>query len=216
MEGVKALVTGFEPFGGDAINPSSLAVSRLPDRIGDTEVRTAVLPCSFARSADVLRAAIDEAKPDLVLCVGLAGGRSELCLERVGINVQDARIPDNDASQPIDVPVVKGGPAAHFATLPIKACVAEMRKAGLPAAVSNTAGTFVCNHILYALMDMAAHMRRPFRGGFLHVPNVPEMLAAGSTAPSVPVESIVKGIGIIVAVSAGRTVDIDSAEGRIS
>jgi pyroglutamyl-peptidase len=164
----------------------------------------------------VLRAAIDEAKPDLVLCVGLAGGRSELCLERVGINVQDARIPDNDASQPIDVPVVKGGPAAHFTTLPIKACVAEMRKAGLPAAVSNTAGTFVCNHILYALMDMAAQARRPFRGGFLHVPNVPEMLAASSTAPSVPVESIVKGIEIIVAVSAGLTVDIRTVEGRTS
>ena len=216
MEGVKALVTGFEPFGGDAINPSSLAVSRLQDRIGNTAVHTAVLPCSFARSAAVLRAAIDEAKPDLVLCVGLAGGRSELCLERVGINVQDARIPDNDASQPIDVPVVKGGPAAHFATLPIKACVAEMRKAGLPAAVSNTAGTFVCNHILYALMDMAAHAKRPFRGGFLHVPNVPEMLPAGSSAPSVPVESIVRGIEIIVAVSAGRSDDIHTAEGRIS
>jgi pyroglutamyl-peptidase len=213
---VKALVTGFEPFGGDAINPSSLAVSRIGDWIGNTVVRTAVLPCSFARSADVLRAAIDEVKPDFVLCVGLAGGRSELCLERVGINVQDARIPDNDARQPIDVPVVQGGPAAHFATLPIKACVAEMRKAGLPAAVSNSAGTFVCNHILYALMDMAATAKRPFRGGFLHVPNVPEMLSAGSTVPSVPVETIVKGIEIIVAVSAERTADIHSAEGRIS
>ena len=213
---MKALITGFEPFGGDAINPSSLAVSKIKSRIGNTAVHTAVLPCSFARSAAVLRTAIDEAKPDIVLCVGLAGGRTELCLERVGINVQDARIPDNDARQPIDVPVVEGGPAAHFATLPIKACVAEMRKAGLPAAVSNTAGTFVCNHILYALMDMAAKAKRPFRGGFLHVPNVPEMLAAGSSAPSVPVETIVKGIEIIVAVSAERIADIHTAEGRIS
>lgn len=213
---MKALVTGFEPFGGDAINPSSLAVSMLSKSIGNTAVHTAVLPCSFARSTDVLRAAIDEVRPDLVLCVGLAGGRSELCLERVGINVQDARIPDNDASQPIDVPVVQGGPAAHFTTLPIKACVAEMRKAGLPAAVSNTAGTFVCNHILYALMDMAAQAKRRFRGGFLHVPNVPQMLPANSTAPSVPVETIVKGIEIIVAVSAGRSADIRTSEGRIS
>ena len=213
---MKALVTGFEPFGGDEINPSSLAVSRLQSKIGDTAVHTAVLPCSFAHSADVLRAAIEKVKPDFVLCVGLAGGRTELCLERVGINVQDARIPDNDAKQPIDVPVVKDGPAAHFATLPIKACVAEMRKAGLPAAVSNTAGTFVCNHILYALMDMAVKAKRPFRGGFLHVPNVPEMLPAGSTAPSVPIETIVKGIEIIVAVSAERTADIHTAEGRIS
>lgn len=213
---MKALVTGFEPFGGDAINPSSLAVSRLQSRIGDTAIHTAVLPCSFASSGDVLRAAIERVKPDFVLCVGLAGGRSELCLERVGINVQDARIPDNDGKQPIDMPVRKRGPAAYFATLPVKACVAEMRKAGLPAAVSNTAGTFVCNHILYALMHLAAKKKRPFRGGFLHVPNVPEMLPAGSTAPSVPVETIVSGIEIIVAVSAKRTADIHTAEGRIS
>ncbi len=213
---MKALVTGFEPFGGDAINPSSLAVSRLPRRIGGTAVHTAVLPCSFERSAAVLREAIADVKPDFVLCVGLAGGRTELCLERVGINVQDARIADNDGNQPIDVPVKKKGPAAYFTTLPVKACVAEMRKAGLPAAVSNTAGTFVCNHILYALMHLAAKKKRPFRGGFLHVPNVPEMLPAGSTAPSVPVETIVKGIEIIVAVSGARTVDIHTAEGRIS
>lgn len=213
---MRALVTGFEPFGGDAINPSSLAVSRLPKRIGNTAVHTAVLPCSFEQSAEVLRQSIAEVKPDFVLCVGLAGGRTELCLERVGINVQDARIADNDGNQPIDVPVKKKGPAAYFATLPVKACVAEMRKAGLPAAVSNTAGTFVCNHILYALMHLAAKKKRPFRGGFLHVPNVPEMLPVGSTAPSVPVETIVKGIEVIVAVSAGRTTDIHTAEGRIS
>ena len=121
--------------------------------------------------------AIEEVKPEIVLCVGQAGGRTELCLERVAINVQDARIRDNDGKQPIDRPVVKDGPAAHFATLPIKACVAEMRKAGLPAAVSNTAGTFVCNHIFYALMDIAPSHPIPMRGGFLHIPYVPEQAA---------------------------------------
>jgi len=133
-------------------------------------VHTTQLPTSYAHSAGVLRAAIEEVKPEIVLCVGQAGGRTDLCLERVAINVQDARIRDNDGKQPIDKPVVKDGPAAHFATLPIKACVAEMRKAGLPAAVSNTAGTFVCNHIFYALMDIAQSHPIPMRGGFLHIP----------------------------------------------
>lgn len=213
---MKALVTGFDPFGGDAVNPSSLAVSRLKKKIGKVTVVTAVLPTSYAKSAKVLRKAIDEAKPDIVLCVGQAGGRTELCLERVGINVQDARIPDNDRNQPIDVPVLAEGPAAYFATLPIKACVAEMRKAGLPAAVSNTAGTFVCNHILYSLMDIIVSHPVRMRGGFLHIPYVPEQAARLGGAPSMAVDDIVRGIEIIVATSAARTADIHTAEGRIS
>ncbi len=213
---MKALVTGFEPFGGDGVNPSSLALPRLKKRIEGVAVHTAELPCSFAHSTAALRAAIDEMKPDIVLSVGLAGGRAELCLERVAINVQDARIRDNDGKQPIDVPVVKEGPAAHFATLPIKACVAEMRKAGLPAAVSNTAGTFVCNHIFYALMDIAAAHPIPMRGGFLHVPYLPEQVSRGMAAPSMALDDIVKGIEIIVAVSATRNSDIHTAEGRVS
>ena len=111
---MKALVTGFDPFGGDEVNPSSLAVGKLKKRIGGIAVHTAKLPTSYAQSAGVLRAAIDKVRPDIVLCVGQAGGRSELCLERVGINVQDARIRDNDGKQPIDKPVVKDGPAALF------------------------------------------------------------------------------------------------------
>jgi pyroglutamyl-peptidase len=213
---LKALVTGFEPFGGDAVNPSSLALPKLKRRLDDVALHTAVLPCSFAHSAAALKAAINEVKPDIVLSVGLAGGRAELCLERVAINVQDARIRDNDGKQPIDVPVVTKGPAAHFATLPIKACVAEMREAGLPAAVSNTAGTFVCNHIFYALMDIAAGHSIPMRGGFLHVPYLPEQVAKGGAAPSMALDDIVRGIEIIVAVSAARTSDIHTAEGRIS
>lgn len=213
---MKALVTGFDPFGGDKVNPSSLAVSRLKKRIGKVTVVTAVLPTSYARSAKVLREAIDEAKPDIVLCVGQAGGRTDLCLERVAINVQDARIPDNDRNQPIDVPVRADGPAAFFATLPVKACVAEMRKAGLPAVVSNTAGTFVCNHILYALMDIIESHPAKMRGGFLHIPYVPEQAARLGGAPSMAVDDIVRGIEIIVAVSAARTTDLHTVEGRIS
>ncbi len=213
---MKALVTGFEPFGGDDVNPSAQAVGLLPARIGRLSVETAVLPTSYARSAGVLRAAIDRVRPDLVLCVGQAGGRTELSLERVGINVQDARIRDNDGAQPIDVPVVEGGPAAYFATLPIKACVAALRQAGLPAAVSNTAGTFVCNHILYALMDMAQDHPSAFRGGFLHIPYVPAQAARLGGAPSMAVADIARGIEIILEVSARTTVDLHMAEGRIS
>lgn len=213
---MKALVTGFDAFGGDEVNPSSLAVGRLKKRLGKVAVQAAELPTSFARSTEALRMAIAKAKPDIVLCVGQAGGRSELCLERVAINVQDARIRDNDGKQPIDKPVVAGGPSAHFTTLPIKACVAAMRQAGLPAAVSNTAGTFVCNHIFYALMDIAAAHPTPLRGGFLHIPYVPEQAARLGGAPSMSVDDIVRGIEIILETSASRLADLHTAEGRIS
>jgi pyroglutamyl-peptidase len=214
---MKALVTGFEPFGGDKVNPSWLAVSRMKKRLGGVVVHTAELPTSFATSGPALREAIERVRPDIVLCVGQAGGRSELCLERVAINVQDARIRDNDGRQPIDKPVVPGGPVAHLATLPIKACVAAMRKAGLPASVSNTAGTFVCNHIFYSLMDLAAAQLAPMRGGFLHIPYAPEQAAQQpGSAPSMTIEDVVRGIEITVEVSAARTNDIHTAEGRIS
>lgn len=213
---MRALVTGFDPFGGDAVNPSSQAVSRLPPVVGGVEVATAILPTSYANSANVLMAAIDAVRPEIVLCVGQAGGRTDLCLERVGINVQDARIPDNDGNQPIDVPVVANGPAAYFATLPVKACVAAMRRAGLPAMVSNTAGTFVCNHILYALMDIVRQHPTPMRGGFLHIPYLPEQASRVGGAPSMALDDIVRGIEIILETSAGQTDDIRTAEGRIT
>src|SRR5437660_8510664 len=213
---MKALVAGFDAFGGDKVNPSALAVRQLKRKLGGVAIHTAVLPPSYGRSAIALRGAIHEVRPDIVLCVGQAGGRAELCLERVAINVQDARIRDNDGKQPIDKPVVKDGPAAHFATLPIKACVAEMRKAGLPAAVSNTAGTFVCNHIFYALMDIAQGHPIPMRGGFLHIPYVPEQAARLGGAPSMALEDIVRGIEIVLEVSADRVSDIHTVEGRLS
>ena len=212
---MRALVTGFEAFGGESVNPSWLAVSRLPKQVAGVRVHTLELPCSYAYSAGLLGAAIAEVRPDIVLCVGQAGGRSDLCLERVAINVQDARIRDNDGNQPIDVPVIEGGPAAHFGTLPIKACVAEMRKAGLPAAVSNTAGTFVCNHIFYALMDIAGRHPTPLRGGFLHIPFAPEQIASVG-APTGEVDDGVRGLEISLATRAARTTDIQSVEGRIS
>ena len=183
--------------------------------MGGIDVHIAELPTSYAKSAPALAGALEEIDPDIVLCVGQAGGRAGLCLERVAINIQDARIPDNDGQQPIDRPVVKGGPAAYLATLPIKACVAAMREAGLPAVVSNSAGTFVCNHIFYALMDMLCRRRRPARGGFLHIPYIPVQAARLDAAPSMALDDIVRGIEIVLEVSGSRVEDLLLTEGRI-
>src|SRR3954454_22248249 len=215
---MKALVTGFEPFGGESVNPALDAVQRLPLRLGAQDIVSATLPCVFGRALDALEAAIVAADPDIVLGVGLAGGRAALSLERVAINVDDARIPDNDGQQPIDRPIVAGGPAAYFTGLPVKRAVAALREAGLPAIVSNTAGTFVCNHIFYGLMHLVASRRLPVRGGFLHVPYLPEQAAglAGIQVPSMALDDIVRGIEIILRVAAAHTEDIVAAEGAIA
>jgi pyroglutamyl-peptidase len=213
---MKALVTGFEPFGGESVNPALEAVLRLPLRLDALEIATASLPSVFGRALSALEDALVATRPDIVLCVGLAGGRAELSLERVAINVDDARIADNDGQQPIDRPTVAGGPAAYFASLPIKAAVRALREAGLPAAVSNTAGTFVCNHVFYGLMHVAATRRLPLRGGFLHVPFLPSQAAQQGGAPSMALDDIVRGIEIVLGVAAARVEDIAVAEGTIS
>jgi pyroglutamyl-peptidase len=213
---MKALVTGFEPFGGDRINPSFEALSRLTTRLGGLDITTRALPVAYGAALPALRDAILTTAPDIVLSVGLAGGRAELSLERVAINVDDARIPDNVGNQPIDRPVVAGGPAAYFASLPIKAAVAALRQAGLPAAVSNSAGTFLCNHVFYGLMHEAASREQPFRGGFLHVPYLPSQAAQQKAVPSMALEQIVEGIEIILSVSAARVDDLAVSEGAIS
>jgi len=215
---MKALVTGFEPFGPDAVNPSREAVLRLSSRLGDLTIETRIVPTVFGRAIAALEDAIVTTQPDIVLGVGLAGGRAELSLERVAINVDDARIPDNDGQQPIDQPIVAGGPAAYFTGLPVKRAVAALREAGLPAIVSNTAGTFVCNHIFYGLMHLVPSRRLPVRGGFLHVPYLPEQAAglAGIQVPSMALDDIVRGIEIILRVAAAHTEDIVAAEGAIA
>ncbi len=213
---MKALVTGFEPFGGDRVNPSFEALARLPRRLGALEIVTAALPVAYGGAIPMLRRQIAASVPDIVLCTGLAGGRSELSLERVAINIDDARIPDNDGSQPIDRPVVCGAPAAYFATLPIKAATAALRQAGLPAAVSNSAGTFLCNHVFFGLMHEAALGGNPFRGGFLHVPYLPSQAARVSGAPAMALEQIVEGIEIILSVAAARVDDLAVSEGALS
>lgn len=199
---MRALVTGFEPFDGDTLNASFEAVRRLPARIGSLDMATVMLPTSFARATDALQDAIAMARPGIVLCVGEAGERADLCVEHAALNVQDAHIPDNDGMQPAGSPVIAGGAAAYVATLPVRACAAALHAAGLPGTVSYSAGTFVCNHVFYSLMHLAASSGGKLRGGFLHVPLLPQQAARRGGAPSMPLEDIVRGIVIVLETAA--------------
>lgn len=184
---MKILVTGFTPFGGETINPSWEAVRRLPDGIGDAELFKREIPTEFAASADVLRAAMAELHPDAVLCVGQYGGASSIRVERVAVNLRDARIADNAGKQPTDEPIIPGAPAAYFATIPTRGIVEALRERGIPAQLSYSAGTFVCNSLLYAALHECAQSCPAVRCGFLHVPFLPEQTRDGS-APSMSLE----------------------------
>jgi pyroglutamyl-peptidase len=209
----KVLITGFEPFDGAAVNPAWEAVRRVAaDAPAGLEVVTARLSCVFGTSLDELATAVREAKPELVVCVGQAGGRPDVTLERVAVNVDDARIPDNAGRCPVDEPVVAGGPAAYFSTLPIKACAAALHEAGLPASVSQTAGTYVCNHVFYGLMHLMATQHPEMRGGFVHVPFAPEQVADRSV-PSLPVETSAEALRVILRTAARIRVDLPLAAG---
>jgi len=194
------LLTGFEPFNGASINPAWEAVRALKGWSGDDFlIEVLQLPCVFGFANRVLSGAIDEIKPDVVIAVGQAGGRADLTVERVAINVDDAPIVDNDKQQPVDAPIAADGPVAYFSSLPIKAIVAEMRERGLKASVSQTAGTFVCNHVFYGLMHRIAGTG--IRGGFIHVPYLPEQAAAFAGAPGMALNEIVEGLRAAVEVS---------------
>ncbi len=187
------LVTGFEPFDGDPLNPSWLIAQSLQGRrVHGTRVQAVQLPCSFDAALPALRHALRVYRPVLVLALGQAG-RTVISLERVAINVNDARIPDNAGRQPVDEPVHARAPAAYFSTLPIKAMAAALQRAGIPAEVSQTAGTFVCNHVFYGLMH--ALRRRPgVRGGFVHVPMLPEQAAARGMGAGLPLDLMTTGV----------------------
>ena len=194
------LLTGFEPFNGATVNPAWEAVRALEGWSGeDFRVEVRQLPCVFGDANRALAGMVDALHPDVVIAVGQAGGRAEISVERVAINVDDASILDNAGRQPVDQPVHEDGPAAYFATLPIKAMVAAMRKQGLRAGVSQTAGTFVCNHVFYGLMHHAAASGRTMKAGFIHVPYLPEQVEGRADAPpSMALEEIVAGIRIAV------------------
>jgi len=193
---MKILVTGFDPFGGEKINPAYEAVRRLDSGIAGAEIITMELPTVFHNSSEVLREKIEKTDPDVILCVGQAGGRYSVTPERVAINIDDARIPDNKSNQPIDEPIQPDGPAAYFSTLPVKAMVEKMRQAGVPASVSNSAGTFVCNHIMYQLLHIIEKDFPEKTGGFVHVPFIPEQVVDKPNLPSMHLEDIIRALTV--------------------
>lgn len=210
------MVTGFDPFGGDKINPALEAVKKLDGRkIDDIAIVAVEVPTVFHESIKAAVQAIERHQPAAVICVGQAGGRTQITPERVAINIDDARIPDNRGNQPVDEPIVPAGPAAYWSRLPIKRMVQEMHKAGIPAAVSNTAGTFVCNHLFYGIMDYLERRAPQIRGGFVHIPYLPEQTLANH-APSLSLEMIVRGLEICAVTAAHYEADVHAAGGAIS
>ena len=191
---MKIIVTGFDPFGGEKINPSIECVKALPE-IEGVELIRLELPTVFKESAKRLNEVINDVKPDAVLSVGQAGGRPGITMERIAINVDDARIPDNISQQPIDETIQLDGEAAYFTTLPIKRIVKAIREAGISAEVSNSAGTFVCNHIMYQALFAATKADKPFKAGFMHIPFIPEQT---TDKPSLPLEESTKALQIAI------------------
>ena len=206
MAGV--LITGFEPFGGETVNPSWEVVKQLDGMIiRGQQVVAKQLPCVFGEALTVLKAALETYQPRLTIAVGQAGGRVDITVERVAINVDDARIPDNKGQQPIDEPIVANGPAACFSTLPIKAIVSALRQQGIPASVSQTAGTFVCNHVMYGLLHQLQG-KRGQKGGFIHIPYLPEQAAAHPGQASMSVATVREALETAIAVALEQDDDV--------
>lgn len=191
---MKILVTGFDPFAGATINPAIAAVNQLPDEISGAQIIKLEVPTVFDRCAAVVRAAIVRGRPDVVLSIGQAGGRAALTPERVAINLNDGRVPDNAGQQPVDQPIQPTGAAAYFTQLPVKAMVRAIRAAGLPSQVSTTAGTYVCNHLMYQVQYLRATAFPTLRAGFLHIPFLPSQVTATPNQPSLSLADDVRGI----------------------
>lgn len=212
---MKVLITGFDPFGGEKINPALEAVMALPDTIGNIEVIKLEIPTVFGKSLAAIHEAVVKHQPDIVISVGQAGGRFGISPERVAINIDDARIKDNEGNQPVDVKVVENGAAAYFSNLPIKSMTQAMVNAGIPASVSNSAGTFVCNHVMYGILHMI-HTEYPhMRGGFIHVPYIPAQVTNKPNMPSMSQADITKGLALCIEAAATHKEDLHIAAGAI-
>ncbi len=211
------LVTGFEPFKNDTINPSWEAVRLLEGWRGDGfEVVVRLLPCTFILASQMMAAALDELSPCVVIAVGQAGGRAEIMIERIAINIDDAPVPDNSQQQPVDQAIAIAGPAAYFSTLPIKAMARCLRDCGVPAAISQSAGTFVCNHVFYGLMHHLARQAPALaaRAGFIHIPYLPQQAALVPGAASMALETIVAGLRAAIETAFNATHDLAEAGGQ--
>ncbi|MGV8980175.1 pyroglutamyl-peptidase I [Clostridium sp.] len=212
---MKVLITGFNPFGGEKINPSFEAVRKLEDIISGAEIVKVEIPTVFNKSIMKLEEAIIKENPDIVICVGQAGGRFELTIERVAINVDDARIQDNEGNQPIDSAVFEDGKNAYFSTLPVKAMVEEIRKGGIPASLSNSAGTFVCNHLMYGLLHLINTKYPTIRGTFMHVPFIPAQVMGKPNTPFMELDKITEGLTLAIKAAIENKEDLRTVLGEI-
>ncbi len=206
---MKILLTAFDPFGGDKVNPALEAVKIVPDTVAGARIIKLEVPTVFGKSIEKVAAAMEQERPDVVFCIGQAGGRFELNPERVAINLEDGRIPDNEGYQPIDKKIFEDGAPAYFSTLPVKAMVTAIRDAGLPAGVSNTAGTYVCNHLMYGVLYTIQKESYRMRGGFMHVPFIPEQVVIRpAPAPYMALADIARGIEAAITAIVSNDADI--------
>lgn len=205
---MKVVVTGFDPFGGEAINPAFEAVKKLPAEIAGAEIIKVEVPTVFGTSGEKVAEAIETHQPDMVICVGQAGGRQTVTVEKVAINLAEARIPDNAGQQPSDVLLVEDGATAYFTNLPIKAMVKNCHDHQLPAAISYTAGTFVCNDIMYHLLHLINTKYPTIRGGFIHVPFLPEQTIDKPTFASMSLEAITDSLFYMIEAAVKTQEDI--------
>ena len=194
---MKILVTGFDPFGGQEVNPAIEAVKMLEDEIEGARIIKIQIPTVFHKSKDIVEKKLREIKPDVILSIGQAGGRNAISIERVAINIDDARIKDNEGNQPIDQVIQTDGSPAYFSNLPIKAMVDEIKKENIPASISNSAGTFVCNHIMYQNLYLAEKYGN-IKAGFIHVPFLPNQVLEDTSKGSMSLDNIVKGLSAAI------------------
>lgn len=212
---MKVLITGFDPFGGATINPAYEAVKLMPNQIGCAEIVKLEIPTVFKKEGEVLEKGIIEHNPDIVICVGQAGGRSGITVEKAALNLMEARIPDNEGAQPVDQPVCEDGQNAYFAKLPVKAMVQKMKDHGIPARISYTAGTFVCNDVMYRLLYMIDKKYPQMRGGFIHVPYLAEQVVdMADGVPSMSAKMIAKALEYAVKAVIENEKDLDTVMGE--
>ena len=212
---MKVLVTGFDPFGGEPINPAWEAVKAMKDTIAGAEIVKMQIPTVVGKSIEKIHQKMKELQPDLVISVGQAGGRFGVTPERVAINVTDARIPDNEGNQPIDEPIFPDGPAAYFSNLPVKAMVQAIKDAGYPSVLSNSAGTYICNHVMYGILYYIEKEFPNVRGGFIHVPYAPSQVVNKPSTPSMALADITASLEAAVVAAISSKEDIRAVGGEI-
>ena len=212
---MKILLTGFDPFGGEPVNPAEEAVKMVSDNINGAEVIKITIPTVKTKSVKAIEEAIEAHSPDIVISVGQAGGRFDITPERVAINIDDFRIKDNEGNQPTDEIIQEDGQAAYFSNLPVKAMVKHMNDNNIPATLSNTAGTFVCNHVMYGILYMIDKKYPNIKGGFIHVPYIPSQVVTKPNMPSMSASDITKGLELSIKAAVENKEDVKAVGGEI-